>query len=274
MADCVTSIITTEKAVATDELRLSICLRTNGFSFSIMTLGRELLTFGEAEFDLHRGIEEMPQAITSLLGSASIPTFGCKEVRLVVPTECAVWVPEHLYDTARDRQYLRMAAAVDERVGVCHAYNECLKSWVVFATEAETVTAFKVALPGVDVVCQHSVLANEMLMQRSAQHPVVLMNVRDGVGDYVAFFNQRLLLNNSFAAVSEDKLLYHALEVMKRLHLETPDMELAICGKVGREMYGMLQHYFPNVTLYTGLPFTYTNNEFQTFRSYRHVMVL
>ena len=274
MADRVTSIITTDKAVATDEIRLSICLRTNGFSFSTMTMGRELLTFGEAEVDLHRGIGEVSRAITELFASAGIPTFGCKEVRLVVPTSGAVWVPEHLYDAGRDSQYLRMAASVESSVGVCHAYCECMKSWVVFAAEADTVTAFKLAIPGVDVVCQHSVLVNEMLMQRSAQHPVMLMNVREGVGDYEAFYNQRLLLSNSFAAGSDDELLYHALEVMKMLHLETPDMELAICGEVGRKMYGMLQHYFPNVTLYTGLPFTYSNPEFQTLHSYRHVLIL
>lgn len=274
MADHVTSIITTDKAVAADEIRLSICLGANGFSFSMMTVGRELLTFGEAELDLHRGLGELSQSITGLFASAGIPTFGCKEVRLVVPTSYAVWVPEHLYDAGRDSQYLKMAASVASSVGVCHAYCECLQSWVVFAAEAETVTAFKVAIPGVDVVCQHAVLVNETLMQRSAQHPVILMHVRDGVGDYEAFYNQRMLLSNSFVAGNNDELLYHALEVMKRLHLETPDMELAICGKVGREMYGMLQHYFPNVTLYTGLPFTYSNPEFQTLHSYRHVLFL
>lgn len=274
MAGRVTSIITTDKAVATDEIRLSICLGANGFSFSAMTVGRELLTFGEAEIDLHRGMGELSQSITGLFTSAGIPTFGCKEVSLVVPTNHAVWVPEHLYDAGRDSQYLKMAASMDGSMGVFHAYCESMQSWVVFAAEAETVTAFKVAIPGVDVVCQHVVLVNETLIQRSAQHPVMLMHVRDGVGDYEAFYNQRILLSNSFMAGSDDELLYHALEVMKRLHLETPDMELAICGEVGREMYGMLQHYFPNVTLYTGIPFTYANPAFQTLHSYKHVMVL
>ena len=100
------------------------------------------------------------------------------------------------------------------------------------------------------------------------------MHVRDGVGDFEAFYNGRLLMSNSYAANGEKELLYHALNVMKTLHLETPDMELAICGEVGRDIYGMLQHYFPNVTLYTGRPFTYTNPDFQTFHSYRHVLVL
>ena len=274
MADHVTSIITTDKAVATDEQRLSICLRTNGFSFSTMTVGQELLTFGEADFELHRPISLLPQAVKSFFEENGIATFGYKDVRLIVPTEHCVWVPEHLYDTARDRHYLGMVTRVEMGSGVFHAYSKCLGSYMVFAAPAEVVTAFRVAMPGIDVVCQHGVLADELLMKRSVQHPVVLMNVRDGAGDYEAFYNNQLLLSNTFTVNDEGELLYHALDVMKKLHLETPDMELAICGKVGRELYGLLQHYFPNVTLYTGHPFTYSNPEFQTFHSYRHVLVL
>ena len=282
MVDRVTSIITTDKAVATDNrcttdtnnIRLSICLRANGFSFSTMTTERELLTFGEAEFDLHRPFGQLTEAIKGFFAENGIPTFGCKEVRLVMPSEQCVWVPEHLYDAARDRQYLKMVANVVSDTGVCHAYCKSLNSFMVFAASSDVVTAFKIALPGVDVVCQHAVLVDDALLQRSVQHPVMLMHVRERVGDFEAMFMGRLLLSNSFACGDEGELLYHGLEVMKGLHLETPDMELAICGAVGRELYGRLQHYFPNVTLYTGKPFTYLNPEFQMFHSYRHVLVL
>ena len=274
MADRVISIITTDKAVATDELRLSICLRTNGFSFSTATIGHELLTFGEAEFDFQRPINQLPQALKDFFATNGIPTFGYRQMRLVVPSEHAVWVPEHLYDASRNRQYVGMVASPNNALGTYHSRSECIKSYMVFTASAEVVTAFKVAMPGIDVMCQHSVLVNEEIMGRSAQHPVVLMHVRDGVGDFEAFYNRQLLLSNSFVANGDDELLYHALEVMKTLHLETPDMELAICGEVGREIYGMLQRYFPNVILYTSRPFTYSNPEFQTFHSYRHTLLL
>ena len=274
MAGRVTSIITTDKAVATDEIRLSICLGANGFSFSTATVGRELLAFGEAEFDFRRPIGQLPQALKDFFEANGIATFGFKEMRLTVPSAHFVWVPESLYDAGRDRQYLKLASKPDMGLGVYHSYSGCLKSYMVFTAPAEVVTAFKLALPGIDVVCQHSVLTNEKLMQRSVRHPVVLMHVRDGAGDYEAFYNGGLLLSNSFVADGDNELLYHGLEVMKTLHMETPDMELMICGAVGREIYGLLQHYFPNVTLYTGDPFTFANPEFQTFPSYRHTLLL
>ena len=274
MPDQVTTIITTDKAVANNEMRLSICLRTNGFSFSTVAAEQELLTFGEAAFDLHRPVGELTDAIRGFFDAQGIATFECRQVRLIVPSERCVWVPEHLYDARRDRQYLQTVTALAGDAGVCHAYSGSVGAYVVFTAPSEVVTAFKVALPGVDVVCQHSVLANEMLMQQSAQHPVVLMHVRDGVGDFESFYNSQLLMSNSYAATDEEGLLYHALNVMKTLHLETPDMELTICGEVGRGIYGMLQHYFPNVTLYTGRPFTFSNPEFQTFHTYRHALLL
>ncbi|MBO4599695.1 MAG: DUF3822 family protein, partial [Bacteroidales bacterium] len=256
------------------ELRLSICLRSNGFSFSTTTVGQELLTFGEADFDFHLPISQLPQAIKVFFAENGIPTFGCKQVRLIVPSEHFVWVPEHLYDATRDRQYLKMASRVESSVGAYHAYSDVMKSYMVFTAPTDVITAFKVAIPGIDVMSQHSVLANAELLQRSAQHPVVLMHVRDGVGDFEAFYNNQLLLSNSFSAESDNELLYHALDVMKTLHLETPDMELAICGSVGREIYALLQHYFPNVTLYTGRPFSYSNPTFQTLHTYRHALLL
>ena len=274
MSNSVTTFISTDKEVANNESRISICLRTNGFSFSVTTIDKELLTFGEAEVDLNQPFKQLSQAIMDIFAQKGISTFGNKEARLVVCSEHFVWIPAHLYESSRDRQYLRMTSWPESHLGVYHAFSDATKSYNVFSASSDVVTAFKLAIPGIDVVSQHWVLANEELMKRSAQHPVMLMHVREGVGDFEAFYNGQLLLSNSYAAINDSELLYHSLEVMKTMHLETPDMELAICGNVGREIYSLLQHYFPNVTLFTGQQFHYSNPEFQTFHSYRHALLL
>lgn len=240
----------------------------------MMTLDRTLLTFGEADFDFNLPISQLPLAIKNFFADNNIPTFGCKEVRLIVPSEHTVWIPEHLFDHTHDRQYLKMIADPDSHLGVYHILSEIQHAYAVFTAPADIVTAFKLAMPGIDVVCQHYLLANELASQRSTQHPIIIMNVREGIGDYEAFFNRQLLLSNSYPAKNDSELLYHALDIMKQLHLETPDMELLICGNVGREIYAELQHYFPNVALYTGLPFNFINPEFQTLHTYRHSLLL
>lgn len=274
MSNRLTTLITTASAEANIELRLSICLRPNGFSFSIATTEQILLSFGEAEFDFTQSVGTMTSAIKQFFADNGISTFDYKQVRLIVPSEHFVWIPAHLYDASRDQQYLNIVSKPDESLGICHAYSEHLDSNIVFSVPFQVVTSFKVAIPGIDVVCQHSLLANNMLKQRSVQHPVILMHVRDGVGDFEAFYGGQLLLSNTFGSANSNELIYHAIDLMKKLHLETPDLEFSICGDVDREFYGVLQHYFPTVTLYTGLPFTYTNSEFQVFHSYRHALLL
>lgn len=274
MLNQVTTIITTDKAVANNETRLSICLRSNGFSFSLTTVDDLLLTFGLAQFDLSRSFSEMAQSLKEFFSQNNIPTFGLKQVRLIVPTEHCVWIPNHLYDSVRDRQYLRMIANPNPGLGVYHIAVPHLKSYIVYTAPTTVVTAFKLAIPGIDVHCQHSVLTNPELIQNSLQHPIVLMHVRENIGDFEVVYNGQLLLSNSFNYSSEDELIYHAIDIMKQLHVETPDMHLCICGIVGREIFGKLQHYFPNVSLYTGRSISFLNPEFQTLPTYQHAMLL
>jgi len=271
----VNTFINTDKEVASYERRMSICLQSNGFSFSIITLDDTLMTFGEADFEFNLPFDQLVSSIKGFIVDNGLPTFGCKDVKLIAPSEHFVWIPEHLYEPLRDWQYIKTVSSFDNpKLSLFHAYSDTLKSYMVFSAPSDVAMAFKVAIPGIDIVNQHSILANKMLLNRSLQHPVLLMHVRNRVGDFDAFYNNQLLLSNSYAASNDDELLYHALDVMKKLHLETPDMELAICGLVGRDIYCRLQHYFPNVTLYTGRPLNYENSQFQTFHTYRHALLL
>ena len=151
---------------------------------------------------------------------------------------------------------------------------DIINSYLVFSAPYNIVTSFKVGMPGIDVYCQHALLVNEMLMSRSTQHPVMLINIRDRVGDYVAFYNGQLLLSNSFSGENEEELLYHGIDLMKQLHLETPDMELTMCGNVNRDIYALFQRFFPNVTLYNGIPFDYQNPAFHNLHTYKYPLIL
>ena len=265
----VTSILTTSEAVANDVSRLSICLRANGFSFSVATTDGVLLTVGDVQTD-DVSASRVAETVAASGGSA----LGYRQMRLIVPGTQFAWVPEHLFDAAHMHQYLNLVAEVGEGMGVYYSYSPALKSYMVFAAPESVVMSYKVTMPGIDVFNQHSALVSEHLLNKSAGHPVVLLHAREGVADIEAMYNGQLLLSNSFAAADEEELLYHALNVMKRLHLETPDMELSICGNVERSLYARLQHFFPNVTLYTALPYRYLNPEFETLHTYRHALIL
>ena len=270
----VTTLITTDKAVANNDSRLSICLRSNGFSFSITSTDNVLYTLGETECDLSLPMGETVSLIKSFFAEQGINTLNIAQMRLIVPSLQSVWIPDGLYDPARDKQYLQMMARPERESCICHIHSQPMEAYMVFSTPLAVTTAFKVALPGIDIHSQHSVLVNELTLKKSLGHPCLLMHVRDGMADYEAFYDGHLLLSNTLTATDNNECLYHALGFMKQLHMETPDMELAICGQVNRDIYGLLQHYFPSVTLYTGRPYTFLNPEFQTLHTYRHALLL
>lgn len=274
MLNQVTTLITSDKAVANNELRLSICLRSNGFSFSVTTLDQVLLTFGDVDFNLDLPLGELTQALKDFFASQGISTFGLRQAELIVPSDHFVWIPRHLHDSARNRQYLRMVSNPDSALGAYHLFVPALESYIVFTAPTSVVTAFKLAIPGIDVHCQHSALAAGTMLQRSRLHPIVMMHVRGSKADFAAFYSGQLLLSTTFEVVNDQSRLFHAIDVMKRLHLETPDMELAISGDVGREIFATLQHYFPSVSLYTGRPVTFVNPQFQTLPTYRYALLL
>lgn len=269
----VTTLITTDKAVANNDSRLSICLRSNGFSFSV-TAADVLLTLGEVECDLNRPLGETVSLVKAFFAEQGIDTLNTAQMRLIVPSDQFVWIPEELYDPTRDRQYLQMVATVEREQSICHILSQSLKAYMVFTAPQTATTAFKVALPGIDIHNQHSMLVNELILKKSLGHPCLLMHVRDCKADFEAFYDGHLLLSNTLPAADENECLYHALGIMKNLHMETPDMELAICGQVGRDIYRKLQHYFPSVTLYTGRSYKYLNPELQTLHIYRHTLLL
>ncbi|MBR1835202.1 MAG: DUF3822 family protein [Bacteroidales bacterium] len=259
--------------MANSEKRLSICLRSNGFSFSVATVDDLLLTVGDCPFEEGLSAIEAARHVAKTIGEDEV-ALGFKQMSLILPTMQSVCVPAHLYDPSADRQYLATVARVAEGCGIYHSFSAGLNAYFVFAAPSDVATSFKVTLPGIDVLCQHAVLAEAALRSASSFHPYILLHVREGAADIEAFFNGNLLLSNSYPAGNSEEVLYHALSVMKHLHLETPDMELAICGLVDRTFFSRMQHFFPNVTLYTGKTYTFLNPEFQTLHTYRHTLIL
>ncbi|MCQ2262459.1 MAG: DUF3822 family protein [Bacteroidales bacterium] len=273
MAYNITSLITT-KELALYEKHLSICLRTNGLSFSVLSQKGTLLTAGDVEMTFSSNFSQLSNEIKSLLEELHLSPFDFTSTTLVVPTEQAVWIPESLYTEGSERQYLSVMTDIKMGKGVYSDYHPLLKSYVVFSADTTIVTSFKVAIPNIYITCIHAKMVNEVLMQRSQSHPVVVLNLRENIVDVAAYGTDGFLLGNSYEFKNNNELLYTALNVMKQLNLETPDMELLLCGAVDRDIYAGLVNYFPNVDLYTGYPVNYVNPEFQQYPTYRNALIL
>lgn len=276
----VSSFITTDKQSASQEKRMSICLTSNGFSFSVVADGAVLLSFGTVDIELRRPLYELTADIKSVFSSCNISTLDMRSMELVLPAESFVWVPAVVYDVAQRRAYLEAVGRVPSDCTVCSVFDSAVDAHLVFAVPDHLLTAFKVALPGIDVCAVPYKLANAGLLQRSSSHPLIvahLSEARDGKEvnvDYMAANNGRMLLSVRRSVSDNRQLLRLSLDIMKQLGIEQADLELLLCGAVDREIYGALCNYFPHVDLYNGQPYSFVNPEFRHLHTYRHVLNL
>lgn len=271
MYSCKTLIVT-EKEFASSEKRLSICLRSNGFSFSEVTLSGTLLTFGEAE-GTHAGTMTGTMAdVKAFFASVGIRPLGYAAMELVVLSEESVWVPDELYSASANRQYLKLTGS--SAATILSSPCRTLSSTAVYAASDTLVTAFKVALPGLSVVNQHVKLASVGLEKRSVAHPLLVTHWHGSAIDFAAFRDGRYIFGNTIRFINERDAQYHTVEVLKSFDLENANTELMMCGEVGRERFALLRPYFPVASLYIGTHTAYLNPAFKTLHTYRNALIL
>ena len=261
--------ITTDE-LAPREKRLSICLRADGFSFAEVATGGRVTAFGEAEGRHGATLTAVMTDVKAYFASAGIRPLGYASMELIVVSDESVWVPDELYSSMSNRQYLRLVGSTPDGVLTCHAKG--LASTAVFAAQEQVVTAFKVAMPGVAVMHQHAKLAQAA--DCSADHLVLLTHWRQGRVDVAAFREGRYIFGNTLPFTDASEGVYHVVEVMRSCGLEDERLELLVCGDVDRERFAQLRPYFPQATLYVGRLAATQDAAFRSFPAYRHALLL
>ncbi len=270
----ITSLINTEKEMASYSKRLSICLTPNGFSFSRRTIQNLLLTFGEVECDFNQPMVQLTALIKDCCVALHISPFDFDTMDLFVPVSQSVWIPDALFDPDHERDYLGTVSALPMGSALFTSHSDVLGACNVFVADNNIVTAFKIVLPGIDVHSQHQVLVSSQLMFDSESHPVIVMHQRQDYCDFAVANNGKLLLSTTYVVHNADERLYRAIEVMKTLAIEQDDTELKLCGIVGREDYAAMRKFFPKVSLFNGVPMRFAIPEFQHLHTYQHVITL
>ena len=266
------TLIVTEKEFASSEKRLSICLRSNGFSFSEVTLSGVLLTFGEAEGVHASSMTGVMADVKAFFASVGIRPLGYASMELIVLSDENVWVPDELYTPSANRQYLKLVGGTAATIMATPC--KALASTAVYVASDSLATAFKVALPGLSVVNQHVKLATLGFERRSEKHPVLVTHWREGVIDFAAFRDGRYIFGNTVRFASDSEAQFHTVEVLKSFGLENADTEMLMCGEVSRERFALLRPYFPMASLYTGSHTSFLNPAFKTLHTYKNALIL
>lgn len=270
-----TQIINSDNQVPAYEKKLSICLNANGFSFSEISTGGKLLTVAQVEaVEPTQSLSDNINAVREFFADAQMNVNSYAYVEQILIADHFVWIPDSLYEAGNEKQYLNFMDPVRLGMSVAVDHSDLIEANMVFAYSSIVADAFKIVVPRVKTRTHHSKLVNSHLLQRSQTKPVIVMNVRDHDLDFVAFNEGQLLLSNSYRFSNTDEMLYHSINIMKNLRIETPTLELSICGNVDRAIFAELSCYFPNVTLYNGMPLTFANPAMQQFHTYKEPLIL
>ncbi len=268
------SFITSDKDVPSCDKRMSICLETNGFSFSIVTVHNELLSVGAVAFDCVPSMSEAVLMIRNICGEHHISPIGYNEIELVVATSCYSLIPDELYEAGNDRKYIEPLLSKPLRENVYCAHNDALGAQVVFAADSNMVSAFKIAMPGIQVRCQYNKLINADLIQSSRMRSVMLLHLRKEAMDVVVYCNRKVQLVNTFPCADTEEATYTAVNIMKQLRLENAEFEVLLCGDIDRSRYAEMSRFFPKANLYVGRDLSKDTLELQHLHTYRHVLIL
>lgn len=268
------TFITNDTVVPSYDKRISICLETNGYSFSITSVHDDLLSFGVVAFDGNPGMTEAVNMVRSVWSEHNITPmdFGSKE--LVVVSSQAVLVPDELYEPDNDRRYLDPLVKMPFGMAAFSDSLDVLKAKAVFAADTNLVAAFKIVMPGLKVRCQYSKLVNQDLMDRSKMRNLMVLYLRQSALDAVVYCNRKLLLANSYPCNNIKDVTFQSVDLMKQLKLDESQLDVLICGAVDPESYGEIRQFFPKVDLYCGRTLSKSTEELQHLHTYRHVLVL
>lgn len=266
--------IASDKYVAQYEKRLSICLSSNGFSFSVTDVYDELLSLCDVECNMGSSIGELLSDIRGILSDTRIQTFGLKDSELTLMSNQFVWVPQHLYEPEKKKEYLDVMCKVPAGYGVYEDYNDRIKAHIVFSGADNCVSAFKIAIPGIHIRCQHSKMVNATVLDASDGQTMMLVNLRAGETDFAIIGNRKLQISSTYNCVNFDETMFYALNLTRQLHLEDARMTVGVCGDVDRDRFALMRSYFPNSALYTGRALTLTMPEMQHIHTYRYSLIL
>ena len=265
--------LTGDNDVPSYEKNISICLRADGFSFAVTTVRDELLQHGEVSLQGVAGMSDTLAAVRTTWEQCRISPIGLHAMEMVMPSEHFVLVPDDLYAPGNDRRYLEPLLPIPLGLGIFSCHNDTVAAQAVFTGDTNRVSAFKIAMPGIQVKCQFNKLVNAEVQRLSAHRAVMLLHLRQEAMDVVVFVKRRLQLVNTFPVASVADAVYHAVDVMKALRMEESEPLALLCGDVDRDRYAAMAPYFPQADLYGGRPLATTVETLRSLPTYRHALL-
>ena len=253
--------------------KLSICLETNGFSFAVENEKNKLLAFADVACNYPETLSQVIEMIKKVFSDLGIEYMLMDEIELIVPANKHTWIPEHLFDQARLREYFSLTTPLDVKETVFYSFSEKLQAYSLFAYSDTIISAFKVAIPGIKVKIQHAKMLETPLLEKSRMKTNVEIYLRKDYFDVAVFDSKNFLISNTYRYSTADDVAYYALLLLKQFRLNQDAIEIYLSGKADRNIYACLERFFRKVTLYTGKKLEFATNDMYHLHLYQYSML-
>ena len=232
-----------------NETRLSICLKANGFSFSIIDHFFRLKAVGEFEVDLSKGITSVMRSIKECFASIDIRDLKFNKITVITLTDKQVWIPFKLYDKTQDKNYIRSVCDVHSSDTILSTTLEAIDAVSVFAIQLSHYSGVKVAMPTSKFCSQHTILSRYLFDISSFSTNMFLLHKRGTIFDMLAFKGNNFVFSNSFKCSNEKDIIYYLLFALSRLKIDVEEIDLVITGdKYNDEEFDMLRRHVRKIS--------------------------
>ncbi|MBR5784128.1 MAG: DUF3822 family protein [Bacteroidales bacterium] len=232
--------------------KLSICLETNGFSFTVINADKKMLAFGDIVCNFPNTLSQIISLIKQIFSDLRVDFVVMDEVELIVMSNKYTWIPGHLFEASHAREYFNLVTPLEVRELVCHDYSEKIQAYSVFAYADTIISAFKVAIPGIKIRSQQSKMVESSLLDRSKSKSVIYVYVSKKSLDVCVFSNKNFVLSNSYVHETTDDIVYYLLLIERQLNLNSENVEVHISGDIDRKAFTYMEKFFNKLFLYSG----------------------
>ncbi|MBO7277528.1 MAG: DUF3822 family protein [Bacteroidales bacterium] len=272
----IVQLVKVEDSIVSNETRLSICLKANGFSFSLIdNKSLKLLCIGEFEVDTTGSIPQVMNRIRECFSSICIKIFKFAKTRIICETTKNVWVPYKLYDQTKNKEYIKTVSNLLSNETVIANTSEKLDAISIFAYPMHTYSGVKILMPNAEYCCQHQIMAEYAYDITKFSQNTLLVNKRENACDVVLFKGNSFVLSNSFEYQNSADLIYFILFTLQQLSVDTAEVKTLLTGAdYTKEELTLLRKYIKDVSFSNPMENIKVGCEFDSINLQNYFLVI
>lgn len=238
-----------ETDIVSAQTRLSICLKANGFSFSLIRNdNQKLVALGCFECDLSGTIPAVMNTVKQCFNSIGIKMFRFAKMKVICSTEKNTWIPYKLYDATKNKDYIKTVSNLHENEIVISNVSEKLDAVSVFAYPMHKYSGVKVLINQAEYCSQHQVLAEYAYDISKFSQNTLIVNKRENVLDIALFKGNEFKMSNSISYTTNEDMIYNLLFILQQTEVDTEAVKLLLTGdNYDAEQLKMIRRYVKDV---------------------------